>query len=347
MKCLRVLVFNFITHLVFSQETNYLKVYHPSINIAEIMIIDGKYKDALENYQKAFSNVQRGFMKDYFNAAVCATYLDDTKSTYKYLLEVAGKGISLDFIKDEKAFKDIQLDSNWRTFEKQYLTRKRDFDLKINKVLKERLTHLVERDKQFRRADTESFADSIIKIDNQNSKELDNLITQYGFPSEDMIGSGEGGMPVIQYPFLTVIRRQTSDKQTINFSNRLMNATKSGKISPHATAYLMAIINREDVFWARYVFKIVPSDPLLFQDKPFSAKLNKWIFPEIKAIDEQRINDLRLQNGMETLADYRKKILFSLKDSRFLFPYSVYAGLWSVNNPTMAANYLEGTIVLE
>jgi hypothetical protein len=56
---------------------------------------------------------------------------------------------------------------------------------------------------------------------------------------------------------------------------------------------------------------------------------------------------MRLQNGMESLADYRKKINFTLNDNRFLFPYRSYVSMWSVNDPNIASDYLEGTVVLE
>ena len=347
MKIFALLLLSFVTQLTFAQELNYLKTYHPKINTAELLVIDGKYTDALDHYQKAFAAVPRGFMKDYFNAAVCATYLGDANNTYKYLLKVAGKGISIDFIKDEAAFMGIQKDVNWRNFEKEYLAKKREFDLKTNKSLKEKLANIVERDQSFRVRNPEAFADSILKDDKQNATELDYLIARYGFPSEDMIGCGESGMPVIQYPFYTIIRRQTPDKQTVNFSNHLMNASRSGKISPHTATHIMASINGNDVFFVRHVFKILTDESLAIQGKPFTTKLNKWVFRQIEQADEQRINELRLENGMETLADYRKKILFAMNDNSFLFPYHSYVGMWSVNDPNIASDYLTGTVVLE
>ncbi|AFK02819.1 hypothetical protein Emtol_1674 [Emticicia oligotrophica DSM 17448] len=347
MRLFFVLVLSTVGLWASAQEINYVKAYHPIINKAELAIIDGKYKDAFENYEKAFATVPRAFMKDYFNAAVCATYLGDATNTYKYLLEVANKGISLDFIKDEAAFTSIQQDPNWRNFEKSFLAKKREFDQKINRSLQDKLAKIVERDKSYRVRDAQAFADSIVKIDRQNATELDYIFDKYGFPGEDQIGCGEGGMPIIQYPFYTVIRRQTSDNQTINFSNHLLNAAQGGRITPHSASHIMATINGNDIFLARHVFKIMSDEPEMIQGKAFSAKLNKWVFRQIDAADEQRINEMRLQNGMETLADYRKKIIFSLKDNRFLFPYRSYVGIWSVNKPNIAADYLEGTAILE
>ena len=44
---------------------------------------------------------------------------------------------------------------------------------------------------------------------------------------------------------------------------------------------------------------------------------------------------------------YRKKIIFAFSDNRFLFPYRSYVGMWSVDDPNIASDYLEGTVVLE
>jgi len=333
MRLFFVLVLSLGVRLAVAQDVNFVKVYHPFINKAELLVVDANYKDALGNYQKAFLAVPHGFMKDFFNAAVCATYLGDATDTYKYLLEVAGKGISLDFIKDGTAFKQ---DPNWRNFEKEFLAKKREFDLKINKSLKDKLAKVVERDQWFRVLGAEAFADTIVKVDRKNASELDYIFVRYGFPGEDQIGCGDGGMPIIQYPLYTVIRRQSSENQTINFSNYLFTAIRNGRITPHSATHIMASINSNDMFFARHVFKILTDELLAMQGNHFASKLNKWVFRQIDANDEQRINEMRLQNGMEILAEYRKKIIFALNDNRFLFPYRSYVGMWLVNDPKIA-----------
>jgi hypothetical protein len=347
MKKFLFIIFVVFLQTVDAQEFNYFVVYHPQINVAERAILDQKYKEALQAYEKAFSAVPRGFMKDYFNAAVCATSIGDASNTYKYLLEVAGKGISIDFIKDEPAFFAIQQDKDWREFEKQYLEKKRAFEAQTNKKLKDHLAKIYERDQWFRLRNPEAFADTIQKVDKQNAIELDYILAKYGFPGEDEIGCGEGGMPVIQYPFYTVIRRQMPEVQTINFSNHLMEAARKGKISPHIATHIMATINGNDVFFARHVFKIMTEPASLFDEKPFGSKINKWVCLKLEPADEQRINLLRSQNGLEPLSDYRKKILFSLQDNRFLFPYKIFAGIWQVSDPNIAADYLNGTMLIE
>lgn len=331
----------------YGQKVNFLTNYYPHINTAESAIVDNNYAKALDAYKLGFENVPSGFMKDYFNAAVCAIYSGNVNLTYDYLLKVAQKGLSLDFVKGEPAFAAIQKDSDWREFEVKYLSEKRNFDAKINAKLKERINKLVERDAFFHENNRMTFADSIAAADKQNALELDYIFARYGFPGENEIGCGEGGFPVIQYPFYTIIRRQTADIQVINFSNYLLTAVREGKMLPHFATHIMATTNGADMYFARHLFKIVVDDYPEFKNKSFSGKLNKWVYRAIEPEEERSINELRLQNGMETLEQYRKKILFSLEDTRFLFPYKALASIWYVTDPEIAESYLEGTAVAQ
>jgi hypothetical protein len=72
------------------------------------------------------------------------------------------------------------------------------------------------------------------------------------------------------------------------------DAARDGKMSPHTATHIMATINGNDVFFARHVFKILTDESLNMEGKPFVTKLNKWVFRQIDATDEQRINEMRL-----------------------------------------------------
>ena len=215
------------------------------------------------------------------------------------------------------------------------------------KLHQKEINTIVARDKWFREKNAETFADTIATIDLQNALWLRDLIAEKGFPGEDEIGCGVGGFPVLQYDFYDVIRRQTPESQVVNFSNQLMAAARNGKIMPHFAAHIMATINGNDVFFARNVYKILVDETPEFQDLPFGDLLNEWIYVELDEDSERSINELRLQNGMEILTDYRKKILFSLDDNKFLLPYRALAGMWYITDPDVAATYVEGAVRAE
>ena len=64
---------------------DYVKVYYPQINKAELLIVQQDYAGALETYQEAFAAVPRPFARDHYNAAVCAMLTDDEKRAIHYL----------------------------------------------------------------------------------------------------------------------------------------------------------------------------------------------------------------------------------------------------------------------
>lgn len=348
MKKLSLHILAFVLSAVIAQsQVNYLTAYHPHINKAEAFLVESNYYDALIHYDSAFVSVKSGFMKDYFNAAVCATYLGEANKTFNYLERVAAKGISLDFIKSEVAFSGIQRTEAWRDFELKYLEERRRFNESVDTTYQDEIKAIVIRDQWFRKKNAMTFIDTIATIDIQNALWLRDLIAEKGFPGEDEIGSGPNGFPVLQFDFYDVIRRQIPEMQAVNFSNQLMEAARNGKILPHFATHIMATINGNDAFFARNVYKIIVDDTPEFQNKPFSHLLNEWIYVELDEDAERSINELRLQNGMESLSDYRKKILFSLNDTKFLLPYRALAGMWYITDPEVAATYVEGAVKIE
>ena len=73
----------------------------------------------------------------------------------------------------------------------------------------------------------------------------------------------------------------------------------------------MATINGNDAFFARNIYKILVDETPKFQNLPFGDLLNEWIYVNLDEETERSINELRLQNGMEILPDYRKNSVFA------------------------------------
>jgi hypothetical protein len=326
------------------QELNFWKDYYPHINSAENFLVEDNMYDALKQYSIAFGKTDEGLLKDYFNAAVCASYLGDADVVYDMFRKLASKGLSLEFVKNEVVFSSIQQDVAWASFEQEYLELYNLFNASLNPRLTETLQILVNRDDYFRKS-IEVPADSLALIDAQNSVLLDTLISQFGFPGENEIGIGLNGIPHIEPAFYEIIKRQHPENQTINFSNQILEANRNGKIETHLASRLLAIINANDLYFTRLIYKIQVDNPLAFSHIPNAKKLNEWVYLKIPEEDERQIDQLRLNNGMETLKDYGQKILFSLQEHRFLLPYKVLAGVWYVTDAQLANDYLEGAVL--
>jgi hypothetical protein len=344
MKQFTLIVILLMSFVAKGQKVNFWKDYHPFINSAENFLIEDNMYDALKQYSRAFAKTEEGFLKDYFNAAVCASYLGDANMVYAMLRKLASKGLSLDFVKNEVTFSSIQQDMAWVSFEEEYLELYNTFNASLNPRLINILQILNNRDTYFRES-IEITADSLALIDAQNAVLLDTLIAQFGFPGEKEIGIGPNGVPHIEPAFYEIIKRQHPENQTINFSNQILEASRNGKIEPHLAARLLAILNANDIYFIRLIYKIYVDTPSAFSHIPNAEKLNEWVYLNIPEEDERQIDQLRLKNGMETLKEYRQKVLFSLQEHRFLLPYKVLAGLWYVTDTQLANDYLEGAVL--
>ena len=260
------------------------------------------------------------------------------------LRKLASKGLSLDFVKNEVTFSVIQQDLAWPKFEQEYLELYDLFNASLNPRLTETLQILSNRDTYFRESVNISM-DSLVLIDAQNAVLLDTLIAQFGFPGENNIGIGLNGFPQIEPPFHEISKRQHPENQTINFSNQILEGSRMGKIEPHLAARLLAIVNANDMFFIRMIYKIQVNNPLIFSHIRNAEKLNEWVYLKIQEEDERQMDQLRLKNGMETLKEYRQKVLFSLEEHRFLLPYKVLGGIWYVTDAQLANDFLEGAVL--
>jgi hypothetical protein len=330
-----------------TQEINYLTLYHPQIHAAEMAIVESDYLKAISHYDTAFKAVPKGFLKDYYNASLCATLIGNADVCYEHLIKVGSKGLSLDFIKDEFAFSSIQKDASWQDFEKKYLAEKQAFDTRTNQKLKADLEFMALLDAKYRKGNIILNSDSVRIIDKGNALKLEKIIKKNGFPDEELIGIGLGGFPIIQYPFYAVLRHQNGDDMSVNFSNEILKAIRQGKINPHIAVNILGTITGADTFFSRHVFKISTDDPSPYLEQPFFQKLDHWVHRTLEPEEEAEFDALRIANGMESMADYRKKIMFSQEDNRFLFPYKIFAGTWVINDPKLLNEYLEGTTVIK
>ncbi|MFT2009207.1 hypothetical protein ACMA1I_11070 [Pontibacter sp. 13R65] len=299
---------------------DYTEVYHPHINKAELALAQKKYETALEHYQQAFAAVPSPFARDYFNAAVCATHEGREKLTYNYLEELALKGVDLDFLKRQRGFKPLQESKKWRKFERKYPKHRRKYRDRVNLDLRADLDELYARDQFFRQAKggLRMHADTLRKIEASNVKRLLSAIETHGYPGENLIGVGDT-MELLPR-FAIVIERQTRFMDGYDFTNILQEAVRQGRLAPHAAAFLIEKQGFGE-YKTRALVKITCGKPKDCENDKRLPDLSKFMKENLNETQEQQINEQRLALGLESLTDYRKKVLFSLNQQEFDFNF--------------------------
>lgn len=101
-------------------QTDFTRIYHPIINEAELAIVDTNYHEALSFYNEAFANVEKPFVKDYYNAAICATLVGKIPVMFDFLEKIIAKGYYVENLRKDSFFKNIaDTCKQWNNFEKQ------------------------------------------------------------------------------------------------------------------------------------------------------------------------------------------------------------------------------------
>jgi hypothetical protein len=316
-----------VVQQVHAKDKDYIKVYHPVIHEAEQLVVAKDYKAALDKYKDAFKAVPEPFARDYYNAAVCAMLTEDYDQTFRYLDELVLKGVELPFIRKQEVFKPLHETKDWEKFLKSYPKRRDKYKRRSDLNVRADLDELYARDKYYRfaKGGLRVYADTLRKIENDNVDLLLRSIQQHGYPGEKLVGVGD---TIEQLPrFSIVIERQTKAKNGFDFTDILKDAVQQGNLSPQAAAYLMETQQGNRKYKTRALIKVACSNKKDCEGDKKLKSLNKYLVEKLTDEEEAKINTLRAEIGLEPVSDYRKKVLYSLSDNRFMLGYK-----WSVAN---------------
>ena len=301
---------------------DYVQVYYPQINKAELLIVQQDYAGALDAYQKAFAAVPRPFARDHYNAAVCAMLTDDQKRAIHYLEKLVEAGVSMEYLEQQEVFQPLQAQKSWKKFVKKYPKRRKEFREKTDLDLRADLDELWARDQYFRQAKggLRVHGDTLRKIEAANVKSLLTWISQRGYPGEQLIGVAD---TLEQLPrFSIVIQRQTVAKNGFDFSSILTQAVHEGKLNPHAAAYLMDQQQGKNLYKSKILMKVSCSKPKDCKgDEEMEQMTKTYMTEKLSDTEEQQVNERRAALGLESVADYRAKMRYALEDRRFKLGY--------------------------
>ncbi|MBX2841771.1 MAG: exocyst complex component Sec6 family protein [Flammeovirgaceae bacterium] len=338
MKNLLLFLFIFlIAFSTYSQKVDYSKHYYPNINQAELLLISEKHDKALEHYVIAFKNVPTPYARDIFNAAVCGTLIGDYETAFKLLEQLIIKGTAITFLKSMDVFSPLVNDLRWETFVQNYPRNRKKYLQTINLPLRKELEWMAAMDQHFRLKDNGMavYQDTIAQIDQSNINRFNGIIEKFGFPGEDLIGVDN---PVSAPPYHTILNHlchkaslgQGKGIAEINFP--LQEFVKYGKLSPYRFANFIDQQGRP--IYGNTVFYRLDNSPELRVLNIGEKSLKKF-------------NKNRASIGLEPLENYQKKVLFALKDTRFIFNFN--GSIVALNGMSQEEkdNFIQQTSIVE
>lgn len=159
--------------------------YYTLIDKAENYIIENDYVKANDVYNDTYLTNGDMYGIDLYNALLCNLYLKKWNNCEIWSVRLINKGVKIDFFKSNR-FTEFRKTSAWLNVEKKYLKTKPT----LNKSLIEQLDSLLAEDQKeycLIPSGDISYDDAKKTTETIDSKLL-KLMTQNGYPSENLIG---------------------------------------------------------------------------------------------------------------------------------------------------------------
>jgi tetratricopeptide (TPR) repeat protein len=318
---------SFASSYLFVQDSTpeIIKRYNYFVNLAEISIIDGDYNEAVQKYNEAFSPEVYTFAVDKYNAAICHVLMENYEQAYSLLKEILQKGYSISNLKNKTIFDSFFL-SQWGL---KLIDSSRNIVFTFNEDLRKTLDSLFYMDQLFRKNREfgdpyDFFEDTINSIDDSNRIVLEAIIDKHGFPGEQVIGLSESCL--IQQPYSIILRhlQQISTGrrrgEVTNVSPLIIDAYHSGRMPLHEASALLELAQRDFGTFSAALVKVfyIPPGGNPFPVPEEEKTKKEWSFLNLGE-EELAINEVRIEFGLETIEDFRKKLVFRLDNGTFNF----------------------------
>lgn len=288
-----------------AQQVNFVEVYYPFIRKAELAITQLSFQEASSYYKQAFKAVEQPFAIDYYNAALCAIQNKDYREAARYSGLLMDKGMDSGFF-NKQAFSSIKKEKVWQKLMQTYPKRRKAHLSRINISLRNEILSLNEKDQHFRRMSGSYgvHGDTIFGIDMGNVKRIREIISQFGYPDENLVGIVDNNFHV-SLPGIIILHHYQQGYYDLSVT--LLEQVKKGKLSP-----------REFVQYEETLLQHKYKDMLF-------TKLDTSIIikSKYKPADIDASNQARKAVGLETVEEWKSKILFEMNEA-LLLPWERY-----------------------
>lgn len=315
-----ITIFIVISSLPASANEN--KDYFNKVNQAELAIVKGQYKTALDYYRQAFKAKKKPLAQDLYNASICAIRGKSYKYALSYCRRLADKGVGKNFFLYKTTYKDLRGAKSWTAIIER-AAKVKDSLYNRNKPLLAHLDSLYACDQYWHglwgksnHHDTALYA-LLDNVDDSLSFALMKIFKKNGYLSEDMLGvEMENDTVISDWPSFFIIMLHNDQgmpwlsTRTIPrripmgaFAKIFRQAIDAGQINPE----LVAIVedrgghgDLSDIFFGtNSLYEIYGS--------------NVYINREANTLDNlKRIDSNRKDLGTYPLSDYIEKAVYKI-----------------------------------
>jgi hypothetical protein len=308
-----------------------IRKYNYYVNMAELSIVESQYEQAVLYYDSAFMKKDYAFAVDKYNAAICHIYLKQYAHAYSFFQEILQKGYAVENLKSKAQFKGF-FESSWG---QKLINYSDDIEFTLNSEVRSILDSLLFMDQLFRKNREfgnpyDFFEDTINRIDDSNRIVLKNIIDEYGFPGEEIIGLSDTSLTRQPYQIILLHFQQISSaRRRGEFRNVIpwiQNAYNNGRMPAHEAAFLLEASGMDygNSFSSLVKYRYVGPDPYCVESD-IVTKETPWGFFNLTEEERNEINSVRSEFGLESVEDLRKKLVFKMNTKIFDFS-KIYGG---------------------
>jgi hypothetical protein len=291
--------------LAFAKEEKNYVAYHQSIILAEKMIAEERYGEALEIYDKVFNSYEFIFLKDYRIATQLALYEGRVEVAFDYLRKGINSGWKMKSIKKNDLLKQLRALSEWKSIKDEYPSLRKKYEAGLDPELKKEVKKMFGKDQrkaigallkyssngQDRYAEQKFAPHSEIQM-----ADLDEILEKYGYPGEKLIGNDIWMSTILSHHNSISTEYNRNDTIYNYLKPKLRMAMKQGDMSPYEYAlvdnWFIAVSSDRSVKSYGYI------DGLSSEDIPRSNHLRKNI--GVRSIETRnRLIDIQEKTGMD------------------------------------------------
>lgn len=221
-------------------------IYHQTVTKAQQLIARKHYKEALLLYEQVFDHYPFVFSRDYKVATQLALQVGQQQQTLSYLKKAIATGWTMSDIRKNPLVTTLRSGPQWRAIEQQYDSLSALYQNGGNQAVRARVERMFKKDQRkallalFRIGATqERYAEKrFAPHSEQQMAQLLPIIDQYGYPGERLIHNGYWAAVMLSHH--NSISKAYTLKDTVypHLRPKLMNALKSGQLSPYEYAMI-------------------------------------------------------------------------------------------------------------
>jgi len=270
--------------------------YHSEIILAEELISEEKYKEALIRYEKLFTEYSFIFLRDYKVASQISFQIGEKEKGLTYIKKAIANGLELKKLKEEKFFSRYLLDADWKKIEEQYEDLRNLFLNRINLTIEKEVRSMFENDQKIAYEayiieDEKEQEEFITKnFPKHSEKQLVNLIRILeinGYPGEFLIGNDVWVSTILSHHNSQGTDYVRKDTLYDFIKPKLIQFLNKGYISPYEIALV------ED--WKKTVISEWSESPYGYLNPPNTSNISQ-------------INKTRIAIGLRTV-ELRNKLI--------------------------------------